>query len=213
MLGNHWDARVYDASYGSTESGTLATTCLQDHLHTLPSANLIEVEVDGKVLPMEEGMIGALIVTPLNADARPVLRLEMGDEVEVIACPCDRDSLAVRVLGRTTDKVTIKRANIDTYGLESVVYESTRALGYMVEMTSDGDDARLLLERDPDACRSYEQDQIEAFQLSCSDHWGLVWNHVKFVNDLPMTTRAGGSIKSWKRTYVSVVPAEIVAGW
>ena len=207
MLGRNWNAAVFDASYGSTESGTLATCCLKDRLHVLTAANLVELEINGRVLPLDPGSVGNLIATPLNADARPLLRMEMGDEVEVGSCDCGRDGPTIKVRGRASDRLLVKDSLLDTYGLETVVYSATQALGYMIEMTESGSYARLLLERDPDTLRSAEPSQIEALQNESTERLGFSWDGVVFVNDLPSATRSGGSLKSWKRSNVAIVSA------
>jgi phenylacetate-CoA ligase len=84
-----WQCSVYDASYGSTETGTLAATCAAGRQHLLTTTNYFELATAGGISPLPGSGDGRLVVTPLNLYARPLLRLDTGDEVTVGGeCAC-----------------------------------------------------------------------------------------------------------------------------
>lgn len=206
-LGSWWNARCYDASYGSTETGTLATSCVEGSLHLLTAANYFELRTETTVTPLlDQAGSGSLVVTPLNLYARPLLRFDTGDRVVVgQGCPCGRATPTVLVEGRTTDTITLRGAVLTPRAVEEVVYGVTTATGYLIEIDAAGDYGRLLLERDVDADRSSEAAQAAAVQAATEQRWGVHWDSVLFVNALPITTKSGGSQKSWKRSNVQVV--------
>ncbi|MFF5860046.1 phenylacetate--CoA ligase family protein [Streptomyces sp. NPDC012751] len=212
MVGHWWEARAYDASYGSTESGTLAACCAWDRLHLLRRANHFEIADEGGIAPAEAGRAGRLVVTPLNNDARPLLRLDMGDEVTLAGgCPCGADSPVVTVHGRGSDGTGIKGSRVRTRDLEGIVYANHDVMGYLIEVDERGAWARLLLERDPGTDREAEPAKRDLIQRRTDEHLGFRWDEVRFVNRLPVTTKSGGSQKSWKRSNFRVVDEVVPA--
>ncbi|HEX3780025.1 MAG TPA: phenylacetate--CoA ligase family protein [Pseudonocardiaceae bacterium] len=206
-LGSWWQARVYDASYGSTETGTLAATCRAANLHLLTGANYVELAgPDGAIEPVRAGAAGRLVVTPLNLHARPLLRLDTGDEVRLgEPCSCGSPAPVITVSGRSSDALRVHEVPLTIRAVEDVVYGATGATGYLVETDPGGSHVRLLLERDVRADRAAEPAQIIALQEASAHGIGLRWDVVSFVNSLPSTTKAGGSQKSWKRSNIRVV--------
>ncbi len=206
-LGSWWTAKVYDASYGSTETGTLAATCHRARLHLLTGANYFELATPaGTIEPLRTGARGRLVVTPLNLHARPLLRLDTGDEVALEAdCPCGNPAPVITVGGRSTDVLRVHEVPLTIRAVEDLVYGATRATGYLVETDPAGRYVRLLLERDVRAERGSEPGEIDALQETSARELGLRWDVVSFVNSLPSTTKAGGSQKSWKRSNIRVV--------
>lgn len=212
MTGHWWNARAYDASYGSTESGTLAACCDRDRLHLLRRANYFEIAVEDGIVPAEAGREGRLVVTPLNNDARPLLRLDMGDEVSLAGgCPCGADTPVVTVHGRGSDGTGIKGSRVRTRDLEGIVYADHDVMGYLIEVDGRGTWARLLLERDPGADREAEPARQDLIQRRTDERLGFRWDEVRFVNRLPVTTKSGGSQKSWKRSNFRVVDEVVPA--
>jgi Coenzyme F390 synthetase len=212
-LGHWWGATAYDASYGSTETGTLAATCPRDRLHLLTVANYVELAGDTGAEPLGDRGAGRLVVTPLNLYARPLLRYDTGDEVEVTSgCDCGRATPVVTVLGRATDGLRIQDTALTPHLVEQIVYGATTATGYLLETDPAGRRFRLLLERDVDADRSGEPAAAEAVRAAFRDH-GLDCAAVLFLNSLPSTTKSGGSQKSWKRSNIRIVTDRSVEDW
>jgi phenylacetate-CoA ligase len=205
-VGQWWGADAYDASYGSTETGTLAAACPADRQHLLTTANFFELAGDGGVRPIPAHGQGRLITTPLNLYARPLLRFDTGDEVALdCGCPCGSRTPTVAVVGRSTDAVRVHGVPLSVRGVEEVVYETTPATGYLVEAEPDGAYARLLLERDVEWDRGRERAVAEKLQRASSRRLGLAWDDVVFVNALPSLTKSGASQKSWKRSNLRVL--------
>ncbi|WP_405621705.1 phenylacetate--CoA ligase family protein [Streptomyces sp. NBC_00076] len=212
MAGHWWNALAYDASYGSTESGTLAACCAHDRLHLLRGANYFEIADEDGITPAEAGREGRLVVTPLNNDARPLLRLDMGDEVSLTdGCRCGEDTPVVTVHGRGSDGTEIKGSRVRTRDLEGVVYAGRDVMGYLIEVDERGAWARLLLERDPGTDRDAESAKNDLIQQRTDERLGFRWDEVRFVNRLPVTTKSGGSQKSWKRSNFRVVDEVVPA--
>jgi phenylacetate-CoA ligase len=86
--------------FGSTETwvvGTNTPACAVDTFHTLPE-QLVHV-----------GDEGVLDFTTLNPDMlNPVLRYRTGDAGELTLCPCGRQDLAMRVVGRRDSVVQVR---------------------------------------------------------------------------------------------------------
>jgi phenylacetate-CoA ligase len=112
-LGQWWDARAMDASYGSTETGTIAASCRAGRQHLISASHYVELadsrgvstlcqqapgqqapgqqapgqQAPGQQAPGQQAPAargaGHLIVTPLNLHARPLLRQDTGDWVRI----------------------------------------------------------------------------------------------------------------------------------
>ncbi|NHD19422.1 phenylacetate--CoA ligase family protein [Actinopolyspora sp. BKK1] len=200
-LGRWWDAKVFDASYGSTETGTLAVSCHDDRLHLLTAANYFELATDGETTPLSNSGAGRLVVTPLNMYSRALLRLDTGDEVTVTSgCDCGNRAPVVQVAGRSSDALRVHGATLTVRGVEEIVFGATEATGYLMEADRTGEFARLILERDVRWDRSDEGDMTTRVQRVSRDTLGLQWDEVVFVNQLPATTKSGASQKNWKRS-------------
>lgn len=108
-LSEDWSAAVFDASYGSTETGTIAATCRVGGLHLLEMGHMLEVRRAGELLPARPGASGELVTTTLNNVARPLLRYATGDLVDVLTgrCECGIPLPLVRVHGRGADRVAL----------------------------------------------------------------------------------------------------------
>lgn len=203
-LAADWQADVYDASYGSTETGTIAATCGGGRLHVLPHGHILELRRGDETGPAEPGGTGELITTTLNNFARPLLRYATGDIVDILAEPC-RCGLALpclRVHGRRSDRVEFGGGILDEHLIGSLVYADHRLTGYLIQLR--GDAARLILERDVDVAES--DAELAAAAQGRFGAIGVAWDEIAVISQLPATTKAGGSQKNWKRTNVVVVP-------
>lgn len=203
-LGQWWGASAYNASYGSTETGTLAAACRHDRLHLLTAANYCELLTPQGLTKVHGPATGRLVVTPLNLHARPLLRYDTGDDVTVATgCPCGTGTPDVAVLGRATDGLRVQDVTLTPYLVEEIVYGETTATGYLLEVAPDR--IRLLLERDVDADRDTEPDRSVAVRDALRHRVGLDDTEVLFLNSLPSTTKSGGSQKSWKRSNIRIL--------
>jgi phenylacetate-CoA ligase len=99
-------AKAFVGSFGSSETGTTAATCEQGRLHLQVQSYLFELADSHGIRPVGAGQDeGELVVTCLDLRARPLLRYQTGDLVEVsgIPCPCGVALPVVRTLGRAHD--------------------------------------------------------------------------------------------------------------
>jgi phenylacetate-CoA ligase len=207
-LGQWWGAEVYDASYGSTETGTLAAACPGGNQHLLPATNYFEVVTEQGVRPLGTPEAGRLVVTPLNLHARPLLRFDTGDEVALGGdCACGNPMPTVSVQGRASERLRVRDVPLSVRSVEELVFGVSGATGYLIEADDRGTFARLLLERDVEWNRLDEGAMSESVQHASWQHLGLRWDDVAFVNTLPANTKSGGSLKNWKRSNVRRVEA------
>ncbi|MFC4628731.1 phenylacetate--CoA ligase family protein [Promicromonospora alba] len=204
-LGRSWGADVLDASYGSTETGTLAATCPADSLHVLAGSNYFELASDDGIAQLSAGKTGRLVVTPLNLHARPLVRYDTGDEVALrTGCECGNPAMIIEPAGRANDTVEVAGSQVLPRRLEEVVYENADVTGYLVEVDPDQSRARLILERNVGASRDGEDATVGIITEATRRATGVKWEQVVFVNTLPASTKSGASQKSWKRSNVRV---------
>jgi phenylacetate-CoA ligase len=205
MLAREWRADALDASYGSTETGTIAATCEDGSLHVLAHAFMAEVVLaDGTPQPLVPGVRGDLVVTTLNAYARPLLRYETGDSVEVgDGCACGGPLQTITVLGRAAEALTVDGVALDVAAIERVVYGIGGLTGYLVEVRVDDSSLSLVLERDvgTDAAES----DIASEALQAFHGLGVDLASVRVVHQLPPSSKSGAAQKNWKKTNVRMV--------
>ncbi|MNI55139.1 hypothetical protein D3C73_1100680 [compost metagenome] len=206
-LARWWQCDVFDASYGSTETGTLAAVGQDLQMRLATATNYFELLLpDGKLVTPAEGLTGRLVVTPLNLYARPLLRLDTGDSV-TITSPWQpgQVSPALLINGRDSDSVRVAGVGLEIRAVEEVVYGSCDATGYVIEVDRQADSAALILERDV-VWDSSQEARLQAHLLErCEQHMGLRWSRVLFVNNLSALNKSGGSQKSWKKTNLRFV--------
>ena len=208
-LGQWWGGEVHDASYGSTETGTLAATCARSRLHLLPSAAYFELSDGTSTTPARGSGAGNLVVTPLRLPARPLLRVDTGDVVDLeVGCPCGSAVPIVQVHGRAAEEITVSGVALAVRDVETIVFGSAPVTTYLVEVDETRDCARLLLERDVDSDREQEPLLADRIRRHSQEHLGLEWDDVVFLNSLPAAAKSGASQKSWKRSNVRFVGAD-----
>jgi phenylacetate-CoA ligase len=202
MLAREWHANVYDASYGSTETGTIAATCSANRLHVLAHAFVAEVEDSGSVVPLADRAEGSLVVSALNSFARPLLRYATDDRIaDDGRCACGLRLPTLVVRGRGSETVAVDGATHDVSAVESVVYACPGITGYVIEL-ADGA-ARLVLERDVDA--DVDDREVAARVGDSFAARGVAFDHVAVVSQLPALSKSGAGQKNWKKTNVRAV--------
>jgi phenylacetate-CoA ligase len=110
-----WGARVIEL-YGSTETMLLGTSCSQRSLHL--ETELVYCEVLGldSDEPVGVGEEGRLIVTTLQIEGSPLVRLDTGDVVRQLpACGCGDPRPSIVVLGRESDAIEIQGRRLHAY--------------------------------------------------------------------------------------------------
>jgi phenylacetate-CoA ligase len=204
-LAGDWGADVLDASYGSTETGTIAATCERGTMHLLPHSHILELrDATGQVRPARPGATGELVDTTLNNYARPLLRYGTGDWVDVLdaGCECGLPLLTLRVHGRGAERIALNGADLSEHLVGSVVYDDPRLTGYLIQLRGDGCGARLVVEKDVDV--TCDDDELSTAAAKRFAGAGVVWDDVAVVSQLPSSSKSGGSQKNWKRTNVVV---------
>jgi phenylacetate-CoA ligase len=201
LIARAWDAETFDASYGSTETGTVAATCPENRLHLLASAFVAEIG-DEEIAPARAGAAGGLVVTPLNGFARPLLRYETGDTVTFsCSCPCGLAAPTLSVAGRIGETVAVGDVLLDVSAVEEVVYGLDGVTGYLLEI-GDGE-AGLVLERDID-CGSSEE-ELGSTAAEAFAERGVEFTRIRVVHQLSASTKSGAAQKNWKKTNVRVM--------
>jgi phenylacetate-coenzyme A ligase PaaK-like adenylate-forming protein len=117
-----WNVPVVE-EYGSTETGSLAGQCPAGQLHLWADRALFEVHDPSTGATNRDGH-GQLVVTPLYRQAMPLVRYNLGDEVEVSYQPCDCGWIlpTVRVLGRSAFGYDVAGATVTQARLEELVF-------------------------------------------------------------------------------------------
>jgi phenylacetate-CoA ligase len=115
-----WGLKAMNANYGMADVLSMfGSECyLQEGMHFMGQGSLL-VELIGqensKVLPIEKGVRGELVLTNINRQAQPVIRYRTGDLVEIVdhnPCRCGRKSFKFNVIGRCDDMIVVKGVNI-----------------------------------------------------------------------------------------------------
>lgn len=114
-----WRAEVYDYP-GLTEVGTYAFTCEHSKrtmaLHVIDSEFILEVIDPQSGTPVQEGMVGELVITNLGRNCSPAIRLRTGDLVRLTEayCPCGRTFRLLEggILGRRDDMLLVRGVNV-----------------------------------------------------------------------------------------------------
>ncbi|MFJ4156117.1 phenylacetate--CoA ligase family protein [Pseudomonas sp. NPDC089752] len=206
-LARWWDCEVFDASYGSTETGTLAAVGEDKQMRLATATHYFELLLpDGRLMTPAQGLTGRLVVTPLNLYARPLLRLDTGDSVTITG-PWEPGMASPTLLinGRDSDSIVVGGVDLEIRAVEEVVYGTCDATGYVIEVDRDNDCATLILERNVGWDVSQEA-HLQARLLDRSEQrMGLRWSRVLFVNNLSALNKSGASQKSWKKTNLRFV--------
>ncbi|MNG68878.1 Phenylacetate-coenzyme A ligase [compost metagenome] len=202
-----WQCDVFDASYGSTETGTLAAVGEDRQMRLATATHYFELLLaDGRLVTPAEGLTGRLVVTPLNLYARPLLRLDTGDSVTITGpWVAGQMSPTLLINGRDSDSIVVAGVELDIRAIEDVVYGACDATGYVIEIDRQHDSAALILERDVH-WDSHQESQLQAHLMErCAQQMGLRWSRILFVNNLSALNKSGASQKSWKKTNLRFV--------
>ena len=190
-LERSWSAAAIAASYGSTETGTVATGCRDGALHVIDDRFVLEVRDGEAIEPLRPGGRGELIVTPLRAEATILVRYATGDRIEAHACACGIPATGLRILGRFDDQVCVSGREMGPEEIEDLVFRTPFVQDYQLEVGPDDEVRALRLQLFPGTSWSDRNTVASSVDLP-----------VKFVPHIPEFARAGGVVKSWRRTRV-----------
>ncbi|MEU6309695.1 hypothetical protein [Streptomyces sp. NPDC047014] len=201
MLERMWNAQVYINSYGSSETGTSATSCPEKRMHLLEHMYHFEW-VDPRTGDPTTAETAELVLTTLTADARPLLRYRTGDLVRRLpgGCACGLGLPVVEVLGRASDELEIAGRVLRPYEVEEIVYAIPGLLGYCIRFEEDGR-ALLCLEVERD-----HQDEARCREITRLAEEALAARNlpldIELSFDFNELTKRGGGFKNWKLTHI-----------
>lgn len=128
---DEWGMKAMNANYGLSEViSILGSECDQhDGLH-FTAGPYLHVELMStdteipRVIALQPGAIGELVVTTLYKEAQPLIRYRIGDIIEVIStelCKCGESSFRFNVIGRRDDMLVIKGINFYPESIRSII--------------------------------------------------------------------------------------------
>ena len=133
-----WGARVY-STYASTETVTTFCECTAQrggHLH--PDLGIVEI-VDDDARPVAPGEAGEVVLTPLNAEAMPLLRFRTGDVSFLLngECPCGRRAPRLGpIVGRKQQMMKVRGTSLYPQAVYAALDELAGVSEYYVEITA-----------------------------------------------------------------------------
>lgn len=174
------------SNYSSNETGYIAIQCPKGtNYHVVAESALVEV-INQHGEACAPGEIGRVIVTPLQNFAMPLLRYEVGDEVEVgPPCSCGRGLPSLRrIVGRLEDYVTLasgarRRVDLDHYKISAI--RAVREF-QLVQTSLERVELRMVLSRPLDQAELEKIDSV----LRKSFKGYLEWSP-RTVDSLPRT--------------------------
>ena len=131
-----WGMRAQNANYGVSDVlCNFASVCDEVYqLHFLGQGALLAQLIDpasGEELPIEEGIVGEMVLTHLEKEAQPLLRYRTCDMLEILGtgpCRCGRTGFRFRVIGRSDDMVHVKGINVFPSGIARVIEDLAPAV-------------------------------------------------------------------------------------
>ncbi len=124
-----WGMKAQNANYGVSDVlCNFAAVCADNYqLHFLGTGALLFQLIDprsGEDLPMEEGVIGEMVLTHLAKEAQPLVRYRTSDLFEILGvgpCACGRTGPRFKVIGRADNMLHVKGINVFPNGVAQVL--------------------------------------------------------------------------------------------
>ena len=124
-----WGMKAQNANYGVSDVlCNFAAVCdVNYQLHFLGTGALLFQLIDprsGEDLPMEEGVIGEMVLTHLAKEAQPLVRYRTSDLFEILGigpCACGRTGPRFKVIGRADNMLHVKGINVFPNGIAQVL--------------------------------------------------------------------------------------------
>lgn len=115
-----WGIKAMNANYGMAEALSMfgAECVCQEGLHFMGQGCVKVQVIDPKSLeklPIENGVMGELVLTHLTKQAQPLIKYRTGDMLQILnegACKCGRKSFRFLVTGRRDDMIVVKGVNV-----------------------------------------------------------------------------------------------------
>ena len=124
-----WGMTPVNANFGMADVLSMfGSECKEnDGLHFISEGNLyVELlNVDSmKMIPIERGSVGELVLTNIDKEAQPLIRYRSGDIVKIIdtgRCKCGLKSFRFEVIGRSDDMIVIKGLNVFPHQIKTIL--------------------------------------------------------------------------------------------
>jgi len=124
-----WGMKAQNANYGVSDVlCNFAAVCEDNYqLHFLGTGALLFQLIDpesGEDLPMEEGVMGEMVLTHLAKEAQPLVRYRTSDLLEILGvgpCACGRTGPRFKVIGRADNMLHVKGINVFPNGIARVL--------------------------------------------------------------------------------------------
>lgn len=144
LLGQTWDAAVYNFMYGSQEAGCPGVTRADGSVAVIEPTYLMEVlDIDTEQSLGFEGF-GELCLTTLVPGLKPLIRYRTGDLCEVTAEPGGGRS--VRVLGRVKDMTLIGGRRRSAAEIDNTILADPELIyGYEIEVSAQEGEDKVLV--------------------------------------------------------------------
>ncbi len=150
-LNEYWDVD-FRSTYASTEMATAFTECeAKRGGHLLPELIILEI-LDAFGMPVGDGELGEITITPLGVEGMPLLRFKTGDlaRKHSLPCICGRNTLRLGPIeGRKLQMIKFKGTTIFPQQIENIILLEKEIDVYLIEIKSGPnnlDDVLLYLE-------------------------------------------------------------------
>ncbi len=152
-ISEKWDIQLY-TTYASTEMMTAFTECdAKVGGHQLPELIVLEL-LDKEGLPVENGELGEVTITPLGVEGMPVLRYRTGDLARSYTekCTCGRNTTRLGPIeGRKNQMIKLKGTTIFPQSIEEVLQSFEEIENYVIEISKsslDTDHIKIYISED-----------------------------------------------------------------
>lgn len=167
-----WHAKAYD-SYGCNEGGCVAGgECIaQDGLHFSEEVLIPEI-IDEHGEQVAPGGQGELVVSNVASKTMPLLRFKTGDVVTYTdePCSCGRQTIRIKVIGRTDDMILIKGTNVFPSGVEEMVKRCDELSNHFMIVIDEIDGQyELILQVEPSGKDKFNADEEEKVRKKLLD--------------------------------------------
>ncbi|MBW1996457.1 MAG: hypothetical protein JRJ29_00690 [Deltaproteobacteria bacterium] len=138
----------------------------QDGIHVNEDMLIAEV-LDGKGNQVMPGEQGELVITNIASKTMPVLRFKTGDIVTYVdePCLCGRNTIRIKVLGRTDDMIVIKGTNLFPAMVEEIVRRCPGLSGdFMIIIDKIRGNYELIIQAERDRGKRFSSREIAAIE-------------------------------------------------
>lgn len=126
-----WGLKAMNANYGMADVLSMfgAECKYQNGLHFMGDGILYPELLDPKTLKLvsiEKGSIGELVLTNLCREAQPVIRYRTNDIIKILEteqCKCGHTGFRFEIIGRSDDMIVVKGVNVFVNAVEKLIFE------------------------------------------------------------------------------------------